>query len=386
MNVLLLQLDGKLPNLALMRIAAHHRALGDTVRFRWVLNPRGVEKGLWDSFDRVYASLIFERTLPLALRLREVYPDAIIGGTGWSKTLELKDIGITTLATDYSEYPRFSASMGFVFRGCRLACSHCVVPQKEGRTRPEQTIAEIWRGDPHPRHLLLLDNDFGGHSTWRDRAREIIDGRFKVSFFQGINARLMFEELAEALAAMDLRDDDFKDRRFYTAWDSKPDEKRLFAGLRWLVKYGMRPDDIMVYVLCGYCHRHQQAAYRCPAGCRDADTPENREYRRRRLREFGARPFPMAFLDPGTPHAESQELKGFQRWVIHRSDVGKNACSWEEYKAANFRPEKVRLPQVRPSFDFDDRSLVPLETLERQGHELVQIQVGDRTIVLPKIK
>jgi len=29
MNVLLLHLDGKLPNLALMRVSAHHRALGD---------------------------------------------------------------------------------------------------------------------------------------------------------------------------------------------------------------------------------------------------------------------------------------------------------------------------------------------------------------------
>ena len=84
MKVLLLQLDGKLPNLALMRIAAHHRALGDAVQFRWVTNPRGVERGLWDAFDRVYASLIFSRTLPLALRLREIYPTAIIGGTVWN--------------------------------------------------------------------------------------------------------------------------------------------------------------------------------------------------------------------------------------------------------------------------------------------------------------
>jgi hypothetical protein len=29
MNILLLHLDGKLPNLALIRVAAHHRALGD---------------------------------------------------------------------------------------------------------------------------------------------------------------------------------------------------------------------------------------------------------------------------------------------------------------------------------------------------------------------
>jgi hypothetical protein len=341
MKVLLLQLDGKLPNLALMRITAHHRALGDAVRFRWVLNPRGIERGLWDDFDRVYASLIFERTLPLALRLREVYPDALIGGTGWSKTLELKDVGITTLDTDYAEYPRFAPSVGFVFRGCRLACSHCVVPQKEGRTRPEQTITEIWRGDPHPRNLLLLDNDFGGHSTWRDRAREIIDGQFKVSFFQGINARLMFEELAEALAAMDLRDGDFRERRLYTAWDSKPDEARLFAGLRWLVKYGLRPDDIMVYVLCGYCHRHEQAADLCPASCPDKDTHEDREYRRAKLREFGARPYPM-------PYVRTPELIGFQRWVVRRADL---KMSWKEYAGAAYRPENVRRGISFPMFD-----------------------------------
>ena len=33
-HVLLWHLDGRLPNLALMRLAAHHRALGDTVELR----------------------------------------------------------------------------------------------------------------------------------------------------------------------------------------------------------------------------------------------------------------------------------------------------------------------------------------------------------------
>lgn len=32
MNVLLIQCDGKMPNLALMRIAAHHRDQGDFVQ------------------------------------------------------------------------------------------------------------------------------------------------------------------------------------------------------------------------------------------------------------------------------------------------------------------------------------------------------------------
>jgi hypothetical protein len=347
-NVLLLQLDGKLPNLALMRIAAHYRRLKATVELRRISNVRSIEAGLWDAPDLVYASLIFTRTLPLALRLREVYPGARIGGTGWNNTGRLSENGIATLETDYSDYPDCDYSMGFVFRGCRMKCPFCVVPQKEGRVQPEQTIVQIWRGDPQPRKLLLLDNDFGGHSTWRERAREIIDGGFKVSFFQGINARLMFEELAEALAAMDLRDGDFESKRFYTAWDSLGDEGPLFQGLRWLVKYGLKPDDIMVYMLCGYCHLHQQAADLCPASCLAKDSPASREHRRRKLREFGCRPYPM-------PYTRTPELVGFQRWVVRRADL---KMSWTEFAGANYRPENVsRDDPAFPMFEPPERAL-----------------------------
>jgi hypothetical protein len=39
-KILIYQLDGKVPNIAVMRIAAHHRASGDQVEFRWTGNPR----------------------------------------------------------------------------------------------------------------------------------------------------------------------------------------------------------------------------------------------------------------------------------------------------------------------------------------------------------
>jgi hypothetical protein len=44
MRVLLLQLDGKLPNIALMRVAAHHRAQGDDVELRRAGNAAAVER------------------------------------------------------------------------------------------------------------------------------------------------------------------------------------------------------------------------------------------------------------------------------------------------------------------------------------------------------
>ena len=49
MNVLLVQLDGALPNLALMRIAAYDRSRGDTVQLARTVHGRS----LFESFDRV---------------------------------------------------------------------------------------------------------------------------------------------------------------------------------------------------------------------------------------------------------------------------------------------------------------------------------------------
>jgi hypothetical protein len=136
-NVLIYGLDGSLPNLALMRIAGHHRAAGDRVEFRPVRTEGGIGRTLFDRpFDLVYAGLIFNKTRPLAERLRAEYRRAIIGGTGWDVGLSLETVGIMhDTPPDYSIYPNFPHSIGFTQRGCRLKCSFCVVPLKEGAIR-----------------------------------------------------------------------------------------------------------------------------------------------------------------------------------------------------------------------------------------------------------
>src|ERR1700742_1272431 len=73
MRVLLLHLDGKLPNLALMLIAAYHRALGDHVELRMVETAADLQPQLGDPvWDRVYGSLIFEWTRPLAFEAQRL--------------------------------------------------------------------------------------------------------------------------------------------------------------------------------------------------------------------------------------------------------------------------------------------------------------------------
>jgi len=108
------------------------------------------------------------------------------------------------------------------------------VPWKEGKVKPAQSIYEIWRGDPWPRNLVLLDNDFFGQTGWRDHISEIVAGEFKVSFTQGINVRVIDEEIAAAVAGVQYYDHEFRTRRIYTAWDNRKDEARLFrASICW---------------------------------------------------------------------------------------------------------------------------------------------------------
>ena len=325
-RILLWHLDGRLPNLALMRLAAHHRALGDVVDLRRVSNPSGLDEAAFREveprfhdphWDRVYASAIFERTRPLVERVASLYPGCELGGTGtWDMGRTLHDVGVEDGPVDYSDYPDWRASIGFTQRGCRFRCGFCVVPAKEGRARAHNTIAQLWRGEPWPRHLLLLDNDFFGGAQWRERIAELRTGGFRVSFTQGINVRVLSDEAAAAIASVDYRADDMRERRIYTAWDQLGDERVLFRGLERLVRHGVRPDDIMVYTLIGYA-----------AG----ETHEERDYRRRRLREFGCRPYPM-------PYRRDPELVGFQRWVVGAYD---KRIPWERWRAARWSPRRL---------------------------------------------
>jgi hypothetical protein len=316
MKILLLELDGKLPNLALMRIAAHHKRLGDEVVLRRIVRAASVDNyarrivgkdSIFDAFDRIYASLIFSKTKPVAEALLKARPDAIVGGTGWDdygsdpmRITSLEEIGIFSREVDYTLYPNFKRSIGYTQLGCRMTsktCGWCSVPLREGKVRAIQTIEQLWRGAPYPRELLLLDNDFFGQPDWRSLIAAIREGGFRVSFNQGINARMINDEVAAAIASIKYRDDDFKKSRIYTAWDSKPDEKVLFRGLESLVRHGIKADNIMVYLLISF----------------DAGGFADWDYRRARLREFGARPYPMPFV-------RSTEAVGFQRWVIGAYD------------------------------------------------------------------
>lgn len=310
-NIRITQLDGKLPNLALMRLAHWHRGRGDSIYF-----TRSPYRHLDElPYDQVYGSAIFDFSLDRINKLLTEWPHAIIGGTALgdgSRTVE--DVIGAYPHYSYEDYPDFNASIGFTQRGCRLSCKFCVVPGKEGKPQSVAAIGDIWRGVPYPRRLHLLDNDFFGQPErqWRDRVNEIIIGGFKVCFSQGLNVRLMTPDAAAALARVDYRDDGFKTKRLYTAWDNLKDEEIFFRGVDMLKDAGIPPSHLMSYMLIGWDKKETWARL---------------FHRFNKMVALGIRPYPMVFgdrsrtLPMGGHNARiaHRTLSEFQRWVIRKA-------------------------------------------------------------------
>lgn len=299
MHVLAIQLDGALPNMALMKLGHWHLARGDTVEY-----TRTWKRDLFDRrADRVYISAIFSFSQVRLMQAMHAFPEAIVGGTGspFKHTVE-EIIGRPVYENyDYSGEPGFKESIGYAARGCRMATpksvcrNFCVVPDKEGKPYSVNTIAAIWRGKPFPKKLHLLDNDFFGNPEWRERIAEIKDGGFKVCLSQGINVRLLNEASAAAVATIQYRNTEFNERRLYTAWDNFGDEGVFFRGVDMLERNGVPPKHLMAYMLIG---------------CDPEETWERIWHRFNKMVAREIKPYPMVF------NRARKDLLCFQRWVI----------------------------------------------------------------------
>ena len=102
--VRLTQIDGTLPNLALMKLAAFHRQRGDTV----VLSRSPYRSPAEPHYDRVYGSAIFSFSARRVERLRAEFPDAMVGGT-WdpANRITVEDVIGDFDGLDYSLWPDF---------------------------------------------------------------------------------------------------------------------------------------------------------------------------------------------------------------------------------------------------------------------------------------
>lgn len=145
MNIGLLAVDSRYPNLALMKISSYHKAQGNRVEWYSPLSR----------YDKVYLAKVFTFTPDYAYFLNA--DEAERGGTGY-------DIGkvlppeIDRAVPDYSLYGIDKrTAYGFLTRGCPNRCKWCVVPQKEGNINPYMDIEEI--AVEGRNRIILMDNN-----------------------------------------------------------------------------------------------------------------------------------------------------------------------------------------------------------------------------------
>jgi hypothetical protein len=283
--------DSKIPNLALMKISQWHKSKGSEVE---LYNP------LWlDTYDKIFASKVFDFSDGSML----IPGRMTIGGTGWDISSALP-LELESVSPDYTLYG-YEHSIGFTMRGCRFNCKFCVVPKKEGKPKPYNTIDEIWTNRDSV-FIVLLDNDFFGNPEWAERIKEIKDYGLKVNFSQGLNIRTITDEQAKALTSVRFSTISGKSKRVHFAWDRIKDEKLIDEGIQRCLNNGLKPDQMSFYVLIGF-----------------NTTPKEDLYRVMKLHNYGCNPYVMPY------NKKDLYQKRFARWVNHKAVF--KSVKWNDY-------------------------------------------------------
>lgn len=300
MRIGLYDVDSKIPNLAIMKLSAYWKNRGAKVEPYMPLFK--------SYYDKIFASTIFNFS-----NKKLVNPDLMeVGGSGWDLHKNLPS-AVEVMNPDYTFY-NYPHSIGFTMRGCRFKCKFCVVPEKEGAPKSNNTIREIWtnRGS---NFIVLLDNDFFGNPEWRERLDEISKYDLDVNFNQGLNIRIITDEQAKALATVKFWNLHHTSRQVYFAWDRFRDEKLIDEGIKRVINAGIKPWQMAFYVLIGF-----------------NTTPEEDLYRVIKIRDYGCDPFVM-------PYDKSNAYqRAFARWVNHKATF--RTVEWKEYNQFSIKQER----------------------------------------------
>lgn len=185
MKIGLIDIDNTgFPNLALMKISTYHKSMGDIVEFATIGN-----------YDIVYCAKVFTfspETIPGLISYQKI----VKGGSGYSNTLKLPN-EIEMCLPDYSIYNISDTAYGFITRGCPNACKWCIVPEKEGKVYPYQDIENLLQGK---KKAIIMDNNILASDYGLSQIEKIITLKVKVDFNQGLDARLVTNDIAKMLS------------------------------------------------------------------------------------------------------------------------------------------------------------------------------------------
>src|SRR5437660_4196074 len=165
MSHLLVDVDSRIPNLALMKISRYVKNMGQEVDLVQMKGKdvlpleEGMKLGLriytdvWISTIFTWNKSLTNRITGFCAKLSNVH----LGGTGVSDKDKLPD-EIEGLMPDYDLY-KDDRAVGYTQRGCPLGCKHCIVPGKEGKLSENPYVPlERWVPEGFSK-ILLLDNN-----------------------------------------------------------------------------------------------------------------------------------------------------------------------------------------------------------------------------------
>lgn len=286
-NIGLIDVDGhNFPNLALMKLSAFHKSKGDMVE--WVL---------LNDYDKTYVSKVFSFTpdyIPVLSNLGEI----ITGGSAYN--YKKLPYNIEHIMPDYSLY-NTSKAYGFLTRGCPNKCSWCIVPEKEGNITKNTDITEFWDGQ---KDAILLDNNVLAHDHGLRQIEKIINLGIKIDFNQGLDARLIDNNIAKLLSRVKWH------KPIRMACDTKGQMDSIEKATALLRKYNTTPSNFFIYVLV--------------KDIKDA------LYRVEFLRKLKLDPFAQPYIDFKKNIKPSKELRRFARWVNHKAIF--KSVEFENYK------------------------------------------------------
>ena len=166
MNIGILAVDSNYPNLALMKISAWHKARGDNVEW---YNPLC-------SYDKVYSAKVFSFTPDYGYYINTNQIEK--GGTGYdiSKVLPVE---VDKIVPDYNLY-NIDKNLA-----------------KEGNITPYMDIEEVSAGR---KNVILMDNNVLASDYGLQQIEKIVSMGVRVDFNQGLDARLVTDDIARLLA------------------------------------------------------------------------------------------------------------------------------------------------------------------------------------------
>ena len=209
-KILLIDVDSKIPNLALIKLSAYHKLQGNEINVIKLgytgypsKNPKPTNINI-SSYQEVYVSTIFTHNKNMIEFTGDQSNTKIFfGGSGNDLYAKLpKDVESCSIdLEEYDDGYSGNTLYYFITRGCIRKCKWCFVPKMEGDLYLEGNVSEALklRDQLNYKYIEFLDNNILAHPDHILILSELVNKKVKCRFSQGLDIRLLNEENATIL-------------------------------------------------------------------------------------------------------------------------------------------------------------------------------------------